>query len=58
MNDDTHQFVQDRRAVQVTPQVAQHTTNHASASDGRTTRHPGYTVSHRHANGSKRPSGG
>jgi len=45
MNDDTHQFVQDRRTVQVTPHVAQHTTNRASASDGRTTRHPGYTVS-------------
>jgi hypothetical protein len=44
-NDDTHQFVQDLRAVQVTPHVAQHTTNRASAIDGRTTRHPGYIVS-------------
>ena len=44
-NDDTHQFVQDLRAVQVTPHVAQHTTHRASAIDGRTTRHPGYTVS-------------
>ena len=42
----TQQFVQDRRAVQGTPHVAQHTTNRASAIDGRTTRHPGYTVSH------------
>lgn len=44
-NYDTHQFVQDLRARQVTPHVAQHTTNRASAIDGRTTRHPGYTVS-------------
>lgn len=44
-NYDTHQFVQDLRAVQVTPHVAQHTTNRASAIDGRTTRHPGYAVS-------------
>jgi transposase len=44
-NYDTHQFVQDLRARQVTPHVAQHTTNRASAIDGRTTRHPGYRVS-------------
>ena len=41
----THAFVQDLRAVQVTPHVAQHTTNRARAIDGRTTRHPGYAVS-------------
>ena len=44
-NYDTHQFVEDLRARQVTPHVAQHTTNRASAIDGRTTRHPGYAVS-------------
>jgi transposase len=44
-NYDTHAFVQDLRAGQVTPHVAQHTTNRASAIDGRTTRHPGDTVS-------------
>jgi hypothetical protein len=33
------------RARQVTPHVAQHTTNRASAIDGRTTRHPGYAIS-------------
>lgn len=44
-NDATHQFVHDLRALQVTPPVAQHTTNRASAIDGRTTRHPGYAVS-------------
>jgi len=44
-NYDTHPFVQNLRARQVTPHVAQHTTNRASAIDGRTTRHPGYAVS-------------
>ncbi len=44
-NYDTHPFVQDLRARQVTPHVAQHTTNRASAIDGRTTRHPGYAIS-------------
>ena len=31
--------------MQVTPHVSQHTTHHASAIDGRTTRHAGYPVS-------------
>ena len=44
-NDDPHQFVQDLRALQVTPHVAQHTTHRTSAIDGRTTRHPGYAIS-------------
>ncbi len=44
-NYDTHQFVQDLRTRQITPHVAQHTTNRTSAIDGRTTRHPGYAVS-------------
>lgn len=46
-NYDTHQFVQDLRALQITPHVAQHTTNRASAIDRRTTRHPGYAISQR-----------
>ena len=37
-NYDTRQFVQDLRARQVTPHVAQHTTGRTSAIDGRTTR--------------------
>lgn len=44
-NYDTHAFVQDLRTLRVTPHVAQHTTNRASAIDGRTTRHSGYAVS-------------
>jgi hypothetical protein len=43
-NYDTRDFV---RELQVTPHVAQHTTRRSSAIDGRTTRHPGYTVSQR-----------
>lgn len=46
-NYDTHQFVQNLRARQVTPHIAQHTTNRSSAIDGRTTRHPGYAISQR-----------
>jgi hypothetical protein len=37
----------DLRAHNVTPHVAQSTTNRRSAIDGRTTRHPGYAVSGR-----------
>ena len=44
-NYDTQAFVHDLRALQVTPHVAQHTTNRASAIDGWTTCHLGYTVS-------------
>jgi hypothetical protein len=35
------------REMNVTPHVAQNTTNRTSAIDGRTTRHPGYAVSQR-----------
>ncbi|MGH2610190.1 MAG: IS5 family transposase [Tepidiformaceae bacterium] len=44
---DTRAFVDELRARAVTPHVAQHTTNRASALDGRTTRHPGYAISQR-----------
>jgi hypothetical protein len=40
-------FVADLRQHNVTPHVAQNTTNRRSAIDGRTTRHPGYAVSGR-----------
>ncbi len=40
-------FVADLRQDNVTPHVAQNTTNRRSAIDGRTTRHPGYAVSGR-----------
>ena len=42
---DTAPFVEDLRALNVTPHVAQNTTGRRSAIDGRTTRHPGYAAS-------------
>src|SRR5215813_4626478 len=44
---DVAEFVGDLRAYNVTPHVAQNTTNRRSAIDGRTTRHAGYAVSGR-----------
>jgi transposase len=44
---DVASFVADLREYNVTPHVAQNTTNRRSAIDGRTTRHPGYAVSGR-----------
>ena len=44
---DTADFVIAMRELKVTPHVAQNNTNRRSASDGRTTRHPGYAVSQR-----------
>jgi transposase len=42
---DTAEFVKQLRGINVTPHVAQNTTNRQSAIDGRTTRHEGYAVS-------------
>jgi hypothetical protein len=44
---DVAEFVGELRECNVTPHVAQNTTNRRSAIDGRTTRHPGYEVSGR-----------
>lgn len=44
---DVAEFVADLREYNVTPHVAQNTTNRRSAIDGRTTRQPGYAVSGR-----------
>lgn len=44
-NYDTAGFVDDLRCAQVTPHVAQNTSNRSSAIDGRTTRHRGYRTS-------------
>jgi len=44
-NFDTSDFVKAMRKLNVTPHVAQNTTNRASAIDGRTTCHPGYAIS-------------
>ena len=42
---DAREFVDDLRELNVTPHVAQNTSNRASAIDGRTTRQPGYAIS-------------
>ena len=44
---DSRDFVNDCRARNVTPHVAQNQTNRRSAIDRRTTRHPGYAQSQR-----------
>ena len=44
---DTRRFVEQLREMNVTPHVAQNTTNRRSAIDERTTRHEGYDVSQR-----------
>src|SRR4029077_21121808 len=44
---DVTSFVTDLRQYNVTPHVAQNTTNRRSAIDGRTTRHAGYAISGR-----------
>ena len=44
---DTADFVADMRDFNVTPHVAQNTTNRLSAIDHRTTRHCGYEISRR-----------
>ena len=43
--DDTRDFVEALRLLEVTPPVAQNTSNRSSAIDERTTRHAGYEVS-------------
>src|SRR4051812_493993 len=44
---DTQDFVHNRRAMKVTPHVAQNTNGRRSAIDGRTARHVGYGLSQR-----------
>jgi len=44
---DAADFVEELRAVNVRPHVAQNTSGRRSAIDGRTTRHPGYAASQR-----------
>jgi hypothetical protein len=46
-NYDTREFVGELRGMNITPHVAQNTSNRRSAVDERTTRHAGYEVSQR-----------
>ena len=55
---DTRDFVARTRGLGFTPHVAQNTTNRRSATDGRTTRHPGLVVSQRIRKRLRNHSGG
>jgi hypothetical protein len=46
-NYDTRHFIRELRGMQITPHVAQNTSNRRSAVDQRTTRHAGYEISQR-----------
>jgi transposase len=54
---DTREFVDDLRDLNVTPHVAQNTTNRTSAIDARTTRHPGYAISQQKRKRTEEPFG-
>jgi transposase len=54
---DVHEFVDDLRDLNITPHVAQNTTNRSSAIDARTTRHPGYAISQQKRKRTEEPFG-
>ena len=54
---DVHGFVDDLRDLNVTPHIAQNTTNRSSAIDARTTRHPGYAISQQKRKRTEEPFG-
>ena len=54
---DVHGFVDDLRDLNVTPHIAQNTTNRSSAIDVRTTRHPGYAISQQKRKRTEEPFG-
>jgi hypothetical protein len=54
---DVREFVDDLRDLNVTPHIAQNTSNRTSAIDARTTRHPGYAISQRQRKRTEEPFG-
>jgi Transposase DDE domain len=54
---DVHEFVDDLRNLNITPHIAQNTTNRSSAIDTRTTRHPGYAISQQKRKRTEEPFG-
>ena len=54
---DVHEFIDDLRDLNVTPHIAQNTTNRSSAIDARTTRHPGYAISQQKRKRTEEPFG-
>jgi transposase len=54
---DAREFVDDLRKLNVTPHLAQNTSNRDSAIDGRTTRHAGYAISQQKRKRAEEPFG-
>ena len=54
---DVREFVDDLRDLNVTPHIAQNTSNRTSAIDARTTRHPGYAISQQKRKRTEEPFG-
>jgi hypothetical protein len=54
---DVRGFVDDLRDLNITPPIAQNTTNRSSAIDARTTRHPGYAISQQKRKRTEEPFG-
>ena len=54
---DVREFVDDLRDLNVTPHIAQNTTNRSSAIDARTTRHLGYAISQQKRKRTEEPFG-
>ena len=54
---DAREFVDDLRDLNVTPHIAQNTSNRSSAIDARTTRHPGYAISQQKRKRTEEPFG-
>ncbi len=54
---DVRAFVDDLRELNVTPHIAQNTTNRSSAIDARTTRQPGYVISQQKRKRTEEPFG-
>ena len=54
---DAAEFIDDLRALNVTPHVAQNDSGRRSAIDGRTTRHPGYAISQQKRKRTEEPFG-
>jgi hypothetical protein len=54
---DVYEFVDDLRDLNVTPHIAQNTTNRSSAIDARTTHHPGYAISQQKRERTEEPFG-
>jgi hypothetical protein len=54
---DVHELVNDLSDLNVTPHIAQNTTNRTSAIDARATRHPGYAISQQKRKRTEEPFG-